>query len=327
MDMLHPRSLREAAQRALNRGRDPKKLVFSYAGIVFALSLFVTLTGLFLDDQISGTGGLSNMGTRAVFSTIQQILPMVCSLAALCLEFGYLSGMLRISRGQYADHTDLKVGFSRFWALMRLMILMCILALFVIFLAFQAGLLIFSMTPWAGPLMELTAELYGMDPAAIDQQTILYFLELSGPMYVIVGIVLFIAMIPLIYRLRMAKYCLLDDPNGRALAAIRESNRMMRRRFGTMLKIDLSLWLYYLAGALVFVLMYSDLILSLLGISVPVDPLVFSLLVYIAALVLQLGVQITLRNKAETIYLTAYDRLREKPQESGPVTLGSIFDM
>lgn len=326
MDTLNPQSLREAAGRALNRGRDPKKLVYVYAGIGFALSLLVTLGSLFLDDRISGTGGLSQLGTRAVFSTIQQLLPMVCSLAALCLEFGYLSGMMRIARGQYADHTDLKVGFRKFWPLMRLMLLQGIIMLFVGILAFQVGSLIFAMTPWAGPLVEMMMELSAMDPASIDEQTLLSFLQQAAPMYLTVGVVFLIALIPVLFRLRMAMFCLLDDPNGRAMAAIGASNRMMRRRFGSMLKIDMSLWLYYAATLVMTVLMYSDLLLPALGINVPLDPLVFSLLVYGAALVLQFVIQVTLRNRVETVYITAYDRLREKPKDTG-VVLGNIFDM
>ena len=326
MDILNPQSLREAAGRALNRGRDPKKLVYVYAGIGFALSLLVTLGSLFLDDRISGTGGLSQLGTRAVFSTIQQLLPMVCSLVALCLEFGYLSGIMRISRGQYADHTDLKVGFRKFWPLMRLMLLQGLVMLLVGILAFQVGSLIFAMTPWAGPLVEMMMELSAMDPASIDEQTLLSFLQQAAPMYLTVGVVFLIALIPVLFRLRMAMFCLLDDPNGRALAALSTSNRMMRRRFGPMLKIDLSLWLYYAATVVMSVLMYSDLLLPALGINVPLDPLVFSLLVYGAALVLQFIIQVTLRNKVEAVYVTAYDRLREKPKDTG-VVLGNIFDM
>ena len=326
MDILNPQSLREAAGRALNRGRDPKKLVYVYAGIGFALSLLVTLGSLFLDDRISGTGGLSQLGPRAVFSTIQQLLPMVCSLVALCLEFGYLSGMMRIARGQYADHTDLKVGFRKFWPLMRLMLLQGLAMLLVGILAFQVGSLIFSMTPWAGPLVEMMMELSAMDPASIDEQTLLSFLQQAAPMYLTVGVVFLIALIPVLFRFRMAMFCLLDDPNGRAMAALSASNRMMRRRFGPMLKVDLSQWLYYAATVVMTVLMYSDLLLPALGINVPLDPLVFSLLVYGAALVLQFVIQVTLRNKVEAVYITAYDRLREKPKDTGAV-LGNIFDM
>ena len=147
------------------------------------------------------------------------------------------------------------------------------------------------------------------------------------PLYVIAGIVYLIILIPLLYKLRLAKFCLLEDPNGRALAAIRTSSKLMRHRVLAFVKIDLSQWLYYAANVVMTVLLFLDLILPLLGIPLPMDARVFSLAVYGAALVVQFGIQVTLRNKLEAVYLTAYDRLRDKPSEGGPVTLGNIFDM
>ena len=108
MDILNPQSLREQTLNALRRGREPKKVIYSYAGATLVISLLVTLLDVWLENQIAGTSGLSNLGTRAIFSTAQQAIPMLSSLAAMCLELGFLHGLMRISRGQYADHTDLK---------------------------------------------------------------------------------------------------------------------------------------------------------------------------------------------------------------------------
>ncbi len=327
MDILNPRSLREDAHRALARGREPKKLVFVYAAIGFGISLLVTLLNLWLENEIAGTGGLSNLGTRAIFSTAQQVIPLVSSIAAMCLEFGYFSGMMRITRGQYADHTDLKVGFQKFWPLLRLTLLQYLLYLAVGILAVQIASLIFFMTPWALPAAEALQALSATDMASLTQEMIADTMEAMLPMYAISGVVFLIALIPVLHKLRMAHFCLLDDPKGQALAAIRASSKMMRRRFLPMLKIDLSLWLYYAATVLMMLLMYTDYIFSFLGIPMPMDPLVFSFAVYGAALVVQFVIQIKLRNRVEAVYLTAYDRLREKPKESGPVVLGNIFDM
>ena len=313
MDILNPHSLREDAHRALARGREPKKLVFVYAAIGFGISLLVTLLNLWLDNEIAGTGGLGNLGTRAIFSTAQQVIPLVSSVAAMCLEFGYFSGMMRITRGQYADHTDLKVGFQKFWPLFRLTLLQYLLYLAVGFLSVQIASIIFFMTPWALPAAEVIQTLSATDMASLTQEMVASAIEVMLPMYAISGLVFLVALIPVLHRLRMAHFCLLDDPKGKALEAIRASSRMMRRRFLSMLKIDLSLWLYYAATVLMMLLMYTDYI--------------FSFVVYGAALVLQFVIQIKLRNRVEAVYLTAYDRLREKPREGGPVVLGNIFDM
>lgn len=327
MDILNPHTLRERADRALVRGREPKKLVSYYAGIGMILSLLVNLAGLWLDEQISGTGGLSNLGTRAIFATAQQAIPLLSSFVAMCLELGYLGGMMRISRGQYADHTDLKVGFQKFWPLLRLTLLQGLIYLALGILAVQIGALIFTMSPWSEPMMNAIMGLGITDATALDEATMVHLMGFAGPMYIISGLVYLAVLLPFMFKMRMSYFCLLDDPKGRAMVAIRSSNKMMRRRFVPMLKIDLILWPYYLATVLMYVLMYGDLLLAALGISAPVDPSLLSLLFFIASLITQFVIQITLRNRVEATYLMAYDQLREKPKDSGGVVLGNIFDM
>ena len=327
MDILNPRSLRDDAKRALARGRDPKKLIYSYSGIVLGLSLVLALSNLWLENQISGTGGLSALGTRAIFTTAQQALPLLCSILTMCLELGYLSGMMRIARGQYADHTDLKVGLQKFWPLVRLAILQTLIYLGLGIVAAQLGGLLFAMTPWAESAMELMLALTATGSVSMTDAELMNLAAQLMPMYVIIGIVYLVLLIPFLYKLRFANYCLLDDSDGRALAAIRTSSKLMRRRFFPMLRVDLSLWPYHLGTALVLLVLSGDLILALLGIQLPLDSDLLLMLISVAAALLQFALYVTLRNKTEAVYLTAYDRLREKPKEGGPVTLGNIFDM
>ena len=326
MDILNPKVLRDRADYALARGREPKKLVLAYAGIGLVLSVLMLLADLWLEKQISGTTGLSNLGSRAVFSTAQQAIPIVVAFLSMCLELGYLSGMMRICRGQYADHTDLKVGFRKFFPLLRLSLIQGVIFFAAGILAVQLGAVIFAMTPWSAPLQEAILELSITDTAVLDESIILGLMEHMGPMYIIAGVVYLAILIPFLHRYRMANFCLLDDPKGSAMGAIRTSTRMMRHRFGAMLKIDLSLWLYYAATAVMMLTMYLDLILLLLDIPLPMDAATFSLVVYGISLVLQFGIQFTLRNKVEATYLTAYEQLREKPRDDG-VVLGNIFNM
>lgn len=326
MDVLNPQSLRKRAQFALRRGREPKKITYAYAGITLAIGLVIFLADLWLDNQISGTGGLSNLGSRAIFSTAQQAIPMLSTFVAMCLDLGYLSGLMRISRGQYADHTDLKTGFRKFWPLVRLSLIQVALYVAIAILAMQAGTLLFMLTPWADPLMDVLYPLAMSGATTIEETVLLQLAELMVPMLVVIAVVFLVILMPFLYRMRMAPFFLLDDPRGRAMAAIRGSSQMMRRRFGQMLKIDLSLWLYYLVTALMNLVLWLDVILAMLGIVVPMDGELFSLVIYGLSLLLQFGLLLFLRTPAEVTYLTAYDSLREKPEDSG-VVLGNIFDM
>ena len=326
MEFLDPKSLCQRAEMSLRRGREPKKLIYTYAGISLALSIVIFLGNLWLDSQISGTGGLGNLGTRAIFETARQAIPVLSGFIVMCLDLGFLGGLMRISRGQYADHTDLKVGFRKFWPLVRLGLLQALLYFAIGFLAIQLGSLIFTFTPWAGPLMTVLTPLYTSGNMELDNALVMELFSLMLPLFIVIGIVLLVVLLPFLFRMRMAYFCLLDDPRGRAMAAIRESSRMMRSRFGQMLKIDLSLWLYYAASALVMVVLYADLILVLLGIPLPLDADVMAMVVYGASAGLQFVVSAFLRPRAELTYLAAYDQLRETPRDDG-VVLGNIFDM
>lgn len=326
MDILNPKDLRQQARTALQRGREPKKLIYSYAGITLAISVVVFLVNLWMNQQIEGTGGLGNLGTRAIFETVNQVLPIGSSFINMCLNLGFLGGMLRICRGQYADQTDLKTGFRKFWPLIRLSLLEALLLFGVGFLAAQVGSTIVMFTPWAEPMMEELMPIYETGTLAIEEAQMGDLLAAMAPMLIIMGILMLVMMIPLLFRLRMAYFFLLDDPKGKAMAAIRESNRIMKGRFVKMLKIDLSLWVYHAATVLMTLVLYSDMILSLLGIPFPMEAKVFSAVIFLVSMVMQFGIQLFLQPHAQVTYMKAYDALREKKQDS-TVVLGNIFDM
>lgn len=326
MDNLNPKTLRQKAQMALRRGREPKKLIYTFAGIQLVMAVLIYAANFWLDGQIAGTGGLSNLGTRAIFSTVKQALPLLSFCVTMCLDLGFLAGLMRICRGQYADHTDLKTGFRKFWSLVRLSLIQSALYFAIGFLAIQLGSLLFLFTPWADPLMEILTPLAMSETTVMDEALVMELAGHMGPLFIFIGVVYLIALIPFLFRMRMAFFCLLDDPRGRAMAAIRESSRMMRRRFGQMLKLDFSLWPYYAAIALSLLVLYGDLFLALLGIDLGLDFQVLGLIAWLGSSLIQFAATLFLRPQAEVTYLTVYDALREKQQDSG-VVLGNIFDM
>ena len=326
MDILNPKNLRQQAQTALRRGREPKKLIYAYAFINLGISAVVYLLNLWMNQQIEGTGGLGNLGTRAIFETVKQIIPIASSVISMILHLGFLGGMMRICRGQYADHTDLKTGIRKFWPMFRLSMLEALLYFAVAFLAMQLGSVIFLLTPWAQPLIDVLTPLYASGNLMPDEAMMLAMVEPAIPLMILTAAVILLAVIPFAFRLRMAVYCLMDDPKGRAIAAMGGSNRMMRGRFFKMLRIDLCLWLYYAATVVMMLVLYSDVILALLGIPAPMNETVFAGILYFASAVMQFGILVFLRPHTEMTYLKAYDALKEKKEDS-TVVLGNIFDM
>ena len=69
MDILNPKNLRQQAQTALRRGREPKKLIYAYAFINLGISAVVYLLNLWMNQQIGGTGGLDRVSGFTSAST------------------------------------------------------------------------------------------------------------------------------------------------------------------------------------------------------------------------------------------------------------------
>lgn len=324
------KDIKADTDRALRRANDPRKVILAYAGITVLLSALLTVANALLSDRIAGTGGLANFGIRSILSTAQSVLPMIQSVILICLEFGYLHAILRISRGQYADHTDLKMGFRRFGAIIRLTIWQYFLIFSITVMLFYLSMQIFILTPLANPLLDLLTPLVEeagagaaalMDEAMMDQAV-----RLMLPMLVIYGIACCVVLIPILYGFRMARYVLVDDPNGRAFAALRTSKQMMRRNKFRLFKLDLSFWWYYGLVTLATVISYGDTILPMLGIQLPFNETIGFYLFYFLYLVMLFAIYYFLRNPLEVAYAKAYDSLRDKPADNG-VVLGNIFDL
>lgn len=332
MKLPNVRTIKDRAAYAYSRARDPQKLILAFAGITVLIALLLTIVSGWLGNRIEGTGGLSNFGIRSVLSTAQDVLPIAQMILFLGLEFGYLHAILRITRGRYADHTDLKVGFRKLFPALRLYILQGSRFLALGFLALYASIAIFLSTSWSDPLVELLtpimesvktpAEIVSrMDAATLEAAT-----DAMLPVIVLFGLLYSLLAIPMFYKLRFSTYILLDDPSGRALLAMRKSTQMLWGNKWALFKLDLSYWWYYLLTVLAAVLSYGDVLLAMLGIPLPLTDTAAFYLFYGLYLAATFAIYYFLRNRVEIAYAAAYDSIVEKPKEGG-VVLGSIFDM
>jgi len=331
MELPNIQTLKADASHALRRGREPKQVILWYAMLSTLLAALTTLASLWLGNSIENYGGLGNLGTRSILSTVQTILPLVQMLLAGCLELGYLHAILRICRGQYADRTDLKVGFEKALPMLRLMALEGLLAFGVSMFTYQAAFSIFLLSPWADPLVELAAAMSQstsiLDPGmVVTEEFAMQAVPAVVPMLLIWLVLLCLVMIPLSYRIRFASYALLDEPRGSAFAALRASMKMTRRNCLKLFRLDLSFWWYYGLSALATVLGSVDMLLGALGIALPMNGTLAYFLFYGLYLAANFGICWFFMNRVQTTYAMAYEALREKPANDG-VVLGSIFDV
>ena len=329
MDIRNRKHLHKVAANRLERAQQKKQIILAYTLISLGISTLVTVGTYFLGDQISQTGGLRNMGLRSILSTLETLLPIVQSLALLCLELGFLNAMIRISRGLFTSVQSLRAGFSRFWAAIRGSLLISLRYIIAGMASFYLALMIFGLTPLSNKAMEILTpiaeQMTAMTTApVIDEATVLALGDAMTPFFVLFGIIVAVMVVPMVYRYRLVNYILMDKPGYGALRAIHESTLLMRGNRFALFRLDLSLWWYYLLAALSAVLCYGDAILQLVGISLPWSPTVSYFVFYGLFVVAQFWVCYFFGNRVGVTYALAYEALKPKEEDTG-VVLGNIF--
>lgn len=317
MDFRNRRAIHQAAADAVNRaGKEGKKLFLCYSGTITALSLLSLAVSYVLDLRIAETGGLSNMGLRSVLSTVQYILPIAQVIISTCLGFSYQQNVLSMARGQSADCRTLPYGFRHFFLLLRLALLEGLIYFAVGFVSMQLSSIIFTFTPFAQAYYEAVEPLVdsmsvlGTVPA-LDEATTNAILAACMPaVWIFLGVYL-ILFIPVYFRYRMSMFCLADEPRMGAFLALHKSRLMLRKRCFDLLKLDLTMWWFYALQVLISLVLYSDMLLPILGIQLPWNQNASMYLFNGFSVLLQFAVYYFTLNRVNVTYAVAYDTLQQ----------------
>lgn len=332
MNLRNLRQIRGFASERLRQSPSQKQIVVIYAALALGLTALVTVFSHVLGLQIDNYGGLSNLGKRNMLSSLQSMLPMLQSLLTMCLDVGYLAAMLRIARGMYTSPQTLRLGFDRLWLLLRCAIFKWLIMTGVLFTCLYFGVMIYMMTPFSDAAVEIVTPLVSQASVldagiVIDDATYAALMEAMMPAFAICGLLALILGGPVFYSYRMVNYVIIDKPAIGALMALRESKRMMRGNRLQLLKLDVSLWWYYLSVAAAMVLCYGDVLLPMLGVTMPVSETVAFFGFYVLYLAASFAVHFFLRNRAEVCYALAYDAVKPVEKQDNGVVLGNIFQM
>lgn len=321
MDIRNRHGLKTAAADALACTPNHSKLVLLWAGVSSALPLLASVISFLLDHQIADTGGLSGIGLRSVLTTAQSLLSLATSILLPFWTLGYTAAVLRFSRKEPVGAPTLLEGFRRFGPALRLMLLEVLIYAAICFACVQIGGTLLSFTPLAEPVYQLLNDSQQMLlSGTIDESVLQAVTEAMMPILIICGFLCVIVLIPVTYKLRLADLCIVDAPGCGALQAIRESIRLMRRNSLSLFRLDLSFWWFYLFQSLLGILSYGDVILPMLGISLPFSADTAFFLFYIASLLAQMLVLYFFSNKVQTTYALFYDTLRTPPEtQKAPV--------
>ena len=182
-------------------------------------------------------------------------------------------------------------------------------------LAVDLGVTGYSLTPMGeeyraviGPIL---ADPNVFTPAGVINWDLLpmdLFLRYTMPI-VAVCMALFAALYIFIsYRFRLAVYLIMTQPVG-AVRAHFLSARLMRGHKWKMLRLDLSWWWYYLLLGAASVVNYLDMILDLMGVPVPLDPVVMFFATLICYCVLFSAICLWKKCRVDASYVLAYEAI------------------
>lgn len=332
MDIRNTRELKTFAARRVGGAPQEKKIVLIYSGITIGLALLTMAVRYALGLQVEQLGGLGNLGTRTMLSTLQSMLPLLQSLVVMCIELGYMASMLRVARGQYVSPQTLRLGFDRFWTLLRCTVIQGLIYAGLVISGVYLASMVFVMSPWSQPFMEQLAPMMSqislLSPELVlDDASVMQLIPSMLPMFLMGAIAVCALVIPISFRFRMVNYVIIDKPGKGALYALRESRKMMKGNCLKLLKLDLSYWWYFIVLFVISCVGNLGLWLPLFGVELPMSADVAYFAYYILSMGLQLGAYYFLRNRIEVTYALVYDAVKpEEPKDNG-VVLGNIFQM
>lgn len=312
----------EADQAVAQASHSPKKLALFHTGVVAAAGLIVTLLSYVLDLGIGNTGGLSGLGNRAVLETAQSALQMLVYILSPFWTLGFTAAALNLARRQRADNSTLTKGLRRWGPALRMMLVQYLLYFVIAMVAVQIGSILYAFSPAADQLtallgdIDLTGDYTTAVMEAMEQLSDAQLLSLALTILPFFLIPAAVIAIPILYRMRLASYILMDDPRCGALFAITLSFRLTRGSCMKLFKLDLHYWWYYALEVLTMVLAYGEVVLELIGIELSLGAITASVVFYVLALGAQLALYAWKKPQVFTSYALFYDRLKPQQQDT-----------
>lgn len=313
--------INEAKQAVATASYSPAKLTAFHAGISAAVGFIVALLTYLLSRGVGNPTGLGGLDTQAALETAQTILQLALSILSPFWGLGFVAAALHIARRQQADTRTLLSGFHRWGPALRMLVLEGIIYFAITFVSIQVGTTLYMMTPFADTLNGLLQQL--ADAGTTDTAALTQLLEnlepsqLMGIFWTMVPFMFIPALaiiIPVSYRMRLARFILMDEPRVGALFAILLSFRLMKKNCVNLFLLDLRFWWFYGLEIVVQILCYADILLPLVGVQLGMNGILASFLFYALALVCQVGLYAWKKPEVFTSYALFFDDLLANAQ-------------
>lgn len=313
MTSFHNKQLHADAKASLQHfGNRAGKLILIYAGVSLCVNLLLTLISYALDFAIDGTSGLADISTIALLEAIETFLSFLQVIAMPFWSIGYVYAMMQTARRESADSVNLLAGFRHFGPVLRTTFLRLAIYFALAMVGMQIAGLVYMLFPSAKELLRLTEELTrGTEipdyNALLENEAYMAAMMPAIPLMIIGAI---LPIIPLFYRMRLMDYVLMDEPRHGAFYAFGRSMRLTRKKCMAIFKLDLRFWWFYLLELLSLAICFGDVLLPLVGISLPMEPAQAALVFYLVGILCQFGLYLWKQNQVSATYALLYDALR-----------------
>jgi len=303
----------EAERNLLNAGSAPRRIVLIHTAVSLGASLLLALFNFLLSQMISGTGGLSGLGTRSLLQTGQAVVELAVTVLLPFWNIGLIRAAMNWARKESAEPATLLEGFRRFGSVLGVKAMTFLIFVLAAMAVSYVGTALFLFTPFADSLtaaLQPILEKSGSADAAdllLSEQTLLQIGSAAVPFLIFLGFAFAAVLIPLFYRVRFSDFAAMDG--GRALLCMLESFRITKKKAWQIFKIDLSFWWFYLLQALSVALCYGDTILPALGVTLPMSPAVAYFLFFVAGILCQGLLLWRYQAQVSATYAVTYDAL------------------
>lgn len=320
MNIRNRRELKQIAADIVANGRgNPRRLVLAHYLVAAAATVLLTVLNYYLSEEIGQTGGLSGLGTRSVLTTVRSVVQMAVTVLLPFWEMGLVFVSMRFARREYTDYGDLPQGFFRFFPVLRFLLLQILVYTVAAFAAMYTAWFVYILTPWSGDFLQAVEQvLAGQQVDAlqvmeqVDAQAIIPFMVIFMALFL--GLSVFLS-----YRLRMAQYLVMDEQRSvGAFRAIFMSIRKMRGNAWALARLDISFWWFYLLRALFGAVGSLDLLLSAVGITLPISADGAYFLFYGIAVIMQILLYWKAGAYLQTAYALAYDAVIPPEDDQTP---------
>lgn len=300
----------EASQRLREDSGNFSKLILIHSSITAGVSLLLTLIG-WLFPYITPDGGLSNLETQVMFSTVHTMLQLIVMLAVPFWDAGLIFSSLRLIRRKTNTFSALTEGFYRIGPILVAQIIQALITLVIsVGCSFLCGFVLSFLPLPEFIYQDLTAYMQSADlPFG---KGVWIFL---GLYFVLYCIGLCVLLIPKLYLYRLATYRIMDDEPCGGLRAMLDSRFLMKGQRRQLFMLDLSFWWFYLLSMGVTALSMGDLFLTGLGVTFAGSDWIFP----IAALLAQVALYWWAKPKLMACHALFYQKLwDERPEKPEP---------